>query len=60
MTTRTVTTRVVSVAVRLGTGAPGVGGRACAAVAVHQVVARGAVKTRITGAFVYVRLAHLA
>ena len=53
----TVTARVVSLAVRLRTGATGVGGRTVTAVAVHQVIAGAAVQTRVTGAFVYVPVA---
>ena len=60
VTSGAVTTRVVVAAVRLCAGATGVGGFAGAAVRVHQVVARAAVQTRVTGAFVYVRLAHAA
>ena len=60
LTSAAVTTRVVGLAVLLGTVATGVGWRTVTAVAVHQIIAGAPIQTRVTGAFVYVRLAHAA
>ena len=51
----TVTTRVIGLAVRLGTSATDVLRPTGAAVAVHEVVAGGPVQTWTAGTFVYVR-----
>ena len=59
ITSTTVTARVVDVAVGHGTGATRVGGRTVAAEAVLHVVADAAVQTRVTGAFIHVRLTEL-
>jgi len=60
VTSGAVTTRVIDAAVGRGAGATDVVRRTAAAVAVHQVVARAVVFTRITRTFVYIRLTDVA
>jgi len=59
VTSGAVTTRVVGSAVRRGTGAPSELRHTGAYVAVHEVVTRASVLTRIAGTLVYVRLTDI-